>query len=89
MIAMGLCFVTYLNEIDIVIYVRTPQGLYSLSGKTSYRKISWSIEAVRLDVIMSVSSSNVTGISAALLNMNLAASILHQILQYDVHPLRQ
>ena len=27
------------------------QGLYSLSGKTSYRQISWSLEATRLDVI--------------------------------------
>ena len=25
----------------------TTQGLYSLSGKTSYRKISWSLEAAR------------------------------------------
>ena len=30
-------------------------GLYSLSGKTSYRKISWSLEAARLDVAMVVS----------------------------------
>ena len=26
-------------------------GLYSLSGRTSYRKISWSLEALRLDVV--------------------------------------
>ena len=25
------------------------QGLYSLSGKTSYRQISWNLEAARLD----------------------------------------
>ena len=31
------------------------QGLYSLSGKTSYRQISWSLEAARLDVAMVVS----------------------------------
>ena len=32
-------------------YVDT-QGLYSLSGKTSYRQISWSLEAARLGVII-------------------------------------
>ena len=42
-------------------------GLYSLSGKTYHRQISWSLEAVRMDVIMVVSLWNVTGISAALL----------------------
>ena len=31
------------------------QGLYSLSGKTSYRHISWSLGAARLDVAMVVS----------------------------------
>ena len=43
------------------------QGLYSLSGKTSYRQISWSLEAARLGFIMIVSLWNLTGISAALL----------------------
>ena len=43
------------------------QGLYSLSGKTSYRKISWSLGAARFGVIMIVSLWNLTGISAALL----------------------
>ena len=33
--------------------IRT-QGLYWLSGKTSYRQISWSLEAARLSVIMNV-----------------------------------
>ena len=42
-------------------------GLYSLSGRTSYRTISWSLEAARLGVIMIVSLWNLTGISAALL----------------------
>ena len=40
--------------------------LYSLSGKTSYRQISWSLEAARLDVAMVVSLWNLTGTSAAL-----------------------
>ena len=43
------------------------QGLYSLSGKTSYRQISWSLEAARLDVAMVVSLWNLTGTSAAAL----------------------
>ena len=42
-------------------------GLYSLSGKTSYRQISWSLEAARLDVVMVVSLWNLTGTSAAAL----------------------
>ena len=42
-------------------------GLYSLSDKASYRQISWSLEAARLDVIMIVSLWNLTGILAALL----------------------
>ena len=36
------------------------QGLYSLSGKTSCRQISWSLEAARLDVIMIISLWNLT-----------------------------
>ena len=40
------------------------QGLYSLSGKMSYRQISWSLEAARLYVAMVVSLWNLTGTSA-------------------------
>ena len=47
--------------------IHLPLGLYSLSGKTSYRKISWCFEAARLGVIMIVSLWNLTGISTALL----------------------
>ena len=43
------------------------QGLYSLSGKTSYRQISRSLEAARLGFIMIVSLWHLTGISAAVL----------------------
>ena len=32
-----------------------------LSGKTSYRQISWSLEAARLDIIIIVSLRNLTG----------------------------
>ena len=70
-------------------------GLYSLSGKTSYRQISWSLEAARLGVIIITPLWNLTGTSAALLPMgpvkfqsnwksldpNLGASRLHEILR--------
>ena len=36
------------------------QGLYSLSRRPSYRKISWSLEATRFDVIMIVPLCNLT-----------------------------
>ena len=48
------------------------QGLYSLSGKTSYRQISWSLEATRLGVINIAPLLNLTGTSAALLPMGLS-----------------
>ena len=32
--------------------VWTYQGLHSLSGKTSYHQISWSLKAARMDVTM-------------------------------------
>ena len=42
-------------------------GLYSLSGKTSYRKISWSLEAARFEFRLFQSLWNLTGTSAAAL----------------------
>ena len=42
-------------------------GLYSLSGKTSYRKISWSLEAARFGFKLIQSLWNLAGTSAALL----------------------
>ena len=43
------------------------QGLYSLSGRTSYREISWSLEAARLDVriIITLNFDRHLGSSAA------------------------
>ena len=55
------------TNIEIIIL-----GLYSLSGRTSYCKISWNLEAARLGVEMTVSFSNLTDISAALLSMCLS-----------------
>ena len=43
------------------------QGFYPLSSETSYRQISWSLKAMRLDVIMIVSLWNLTGILAVVL----------------------
>ena len=43
------------------------QGLYSLSSKTSYRKISWSLEAARFGFRLFQSLWNLTGTSAAAL----------------------
>ena len=50
-----------------ILMIISTQGLYSLSGTTSYRQISWSLEAVRLDAAMVVSLWNLTGTSAAAL----------------------
>ena len=48
------------------------QGLYSLTGKTSYHQIAWSLQAARLDVILIVSRRYLTGTSEALLSMCLS-----------------
>ena len=54
------CIMINLNHSLITEYLRanddikSEQGLYSLSVKTSYRVISWTLEAMRLDVIMIV-----------------------------------
>ena len=61
------------------------QGLYSLSGKASYRKISLSFEAARSESGLFRSLWNLTGTSAAVLpktivlTSHLVASRLHDI----------
>ena len=71
---------------------RKQQGLYSENGKTSYRQISWSLEAARLDVIVALKFDRHLGSAAAevpvkfqsyweSLNPNLAASRLHKVLR--------
>ena len=42
--------------------------LYSLSVRASYRKIPWSLESARSDVVMIVSLWNLTNLSATLLS---------------------
>ena len=55
----------YLNQYWLTI--SKVLGLYSLSGKTSYRKISWSLEAARFGFKLFQSLWNLAGTSAALL----------------------
>ena len=63
---VGLCLSVVFDRLyDALTHIL--QGLYSVSGRVSYHKISGSLEAAILDVIMIVSLWNVTGISAALL----------------------
>ena len=52
---------------DRISLLTVPQGLCSLSGKTSYCKISWSLEAARFGFSLYQSLLNLTGTSAALL----------------------
>ena len=70
-------------------------GPVSISEKTSFRKISWSIEATRLVLWIVVSLWNLPGTSAGMqpvefqndqtmLNTNLAASRLYEISRKDV-----
>ena len=60
------------------------QGLYSLSRKTSYRKISWSLEVARFGFRLFQLLWNLTGTSAAtlprcLLNFSAKRSLWHSI----------
>ena len=42
------------NTVNQPVLENQDQGLCSLSGKTSYRKISWSLEAAKLHDIVTV-----------------------------------
>ena len=73
-------------------------GLYSLCGKTPYRKISWSLEAARMYMIMIVSlwDRHLGNVAAEVpvkfqsdwisMDPNPAASKFHEILWWDVGP---
>ena len=87
------CWYTALSKFNI-----KPLGLYSLSCKTSYRQISWSLEAARLGVIIIVALWNRRHLGSAAadvpvkfqsdwksLNPNLAASRLHEIWNWAWH----
>ena len=63
-------------------------GLYSLSGKTSYRKISWSLEAARFGFKLFQSFWNLAGTSAALLPRCLSNFRAIRLLQHPISRLR-
>ena len=63
-------------------------GLYSLSGKTSYRKISWSLEAARFGFKLFQSLWNFAGTSAALLPRCLSNFRAIRPLQHPILRLR-
>ena len=71
-------------------WLNEDQGLYSLSGKTSNRMISWSLEATKFGFGLFKSLWNLAGTCAAempvkfqsdaiIITPNLAASRLHEI----------
>ena len=64
------------------------QGLYSLSGKTSYRKISWSLEAARFGFKLFQSLWNLAGTSAAMLPRCLSNFRAIRPLQHPISRLR-
>ena len=66
----------------------TNQGLYLLSGKTSYPKISWSLEAARFGFKLFQSLWNLAGTSAALLPRCLSNFRAIQPLQHPISRLR-
>ena len=63
-------------------------GLYSLSGETSYRKISWSLEAARFGSKLFQSLWNLAGTSATLLPMCLSNFRAIRPLQHPISRLR-
>ena len=75
----------YLVHYDVIVMIldqittrhspsSTP-GPLSLSGRTAYRKISWSLEVARLVVIVTVSLWNLTGISRCLSNFRVIGKV--------------
>ena len=54
--------------------IGSAQGLYAQSGRTSYRKISWNLEAARFGFGLFQSLWNLTCISAAVLSRCLSIS---------------
>ena len=84
-----LCTIpTMLVNIKHYANIRQTQGLYSLSGKTSYRKISWSLEAARFGFKLFQSLWNLAGTSAALLPRCLSNFRSIWALQHPISRLR-
>ena len=79
---------TFIMQEQSRIIWRRRLGLYSLSGKTSYRKISWSLEAARFGSKLFQSLWNLAGTSAALLSMCLSNFWAIRPLQHPISRLR-
>ena len=63
----------YSKSLSLITHVQsTAQGFYQISGKTSCRQISLSLEAAGLGITMMSSLRNLTGILAAQLPMCLS-----------------
>ena len=85
---MILSLMTNVLPCDIMVHPElnsqtTDLGLYSLSGRMSYRMISWSLEATRFRFRIFQSIGNLTGILAATLPSCL--SNFKRYNHYDVH----
>ena len=78
------------NTITITLETQNKQklGLYSLSGKTSYRKIPWSLEAAGFGSKLFQSLWNLAGTSAALLPRCLSNFRAIRPLQHTISWLR-
>ena len=70
------------------VFATVLQGLYSLTGKTSYHKISWSLEAARFGFKLFQSLWNLAGTSAALLPRCLSNFRAIRPLQHPISRLR-
>ena len=64
------------TRIQIPVLSFPPRGLYSLKGRTSYHKISWSLEAARFSVRLLRSLWNLTGVSEALLPVKFQSDMI-------------
>ena len=70
------------------VYWDTPLGRHSLSGKTSYRKISWSLEAARFGFKLFQLLWNLAGTSAAVPPRCLSNFRAIRLLQHPISQLR-
>ena len=80
--------VLYCSNVLLLTMLDFSLGLYSLSGKTSYRKISWSLEAARWGFKLFQSLWNLAGTSATLLPRCLSNFRAIRPLQHPISWLR-
>ena len=82
------CFVVHTSWLGKLVFVHC-QGLYSFSGRTSYHKISWSLEAALFGPQLFQSRWQLTDTSAAALpwclsNANVIRSLKHPTSQLRI-----